>query len=140
MRSIIKRIINEAVTKKLRDTLKSVGPKEARNLTGMSIEDYVDIVYDLDAIGYVESVVPELLNLQKGRSGYSYNYNGDGPLRGTVFLYASRYRTNRGRIVEPFAIIPRMKLNYLTEYMTKDILIDFINEFYDLDVTRIVPD
>ena len=141
MRSIIKNLLREMASTKLQNELTSMGPKEAQESLGISLEDYVTIVYDNDIIDYVSDNIPELTDLTK-YSNNTYDYNGKGPLQGLVFKYVGKYKNRRGNIVLPYAIIPRPKLRYLIEeekLLTKEMIIEFINEFYDLDVTEIVP-
>jgi hypothetical protein len=105
----------------------------------MSLEDYVNIVYNGNIIEYVANNIPELTDLRK-HSIYSYDYNGRGPLQGLVFRYRGKHTYRNGNIVLPYASIPESKITYLIaleKLLTPKMLIEFINEFYDLDVTRI---
>ena len=130
----------------LRNELIAMGRKQAQESLGISLEDYVTIIYDNDLIQYVSDYIPELTDLTRYQdiaySDSTYDYNGDGPLQGLVFKYVGKHKNRRGNIVLPYAIIPRPKLRYLIEeekLLTKEMIIEFINEFYDLDVTEIAP-
>ena len=129
----------------LRKELISIGPKEAQESLGISLEDYITIVYDNDIIDYVSNHIPELTDLTRYQDiAYSdsvYDYNGDGPLQGLVFKYVGKHKNRKGDTILPYAIIPQPKLTYLMaleRLLTPDMLIEFINEFYELNVTRIV--
>ncbi len=139
MRSTIRRILREMASTNLRKELISRGPKKAQESFGMSLEDYVNIVYNGNIIEYVANNIPELTDLKK-HSIYSYDYNGRGPLQGLVFRYRGKHTYRNGNIVLPYASIPESKITYLIaleKLLTPELLIKFINEFYDLDVTRI---
>jgi len=118
-----------------------MGPKNARMSLGMDLEDFVRIVYDDDIVDYVSDFIPELTNLTL-HSKKSYDYNGEGPLRGLVFTYIKRQKTRAGNIVEPYANIPKNKLEYLIQdkqLLTEQMFLIFLNEYYDLNMTKIVP-
>ena len=139
MRSIIKNLLREMANTNLRKELISMGPKEAQEGLGISLEDYISIVYDNDIIDYVSNHIPELTDLKR-HSTNSYDYNGKGPLQGLVFRYRGKHTYNNGNVVLPYASIPQPKLTYLIaleKLLTPDLLIEFINEFYNLNVTRI---
>ena len=142
MRSIIRKVIREMASTNLRNALIAMGRKQAQKNLGISLEDYVTIIYDNDLIEYVSDYIPELLNLTK-HSGNSYDYNGDGPLlRGLVFKYVRKHKTTRGNVVLPYALIPQSKLEYLVEIsklLTEEMIVEFINEYYHKDITRIIP-
>lgn len=142
MRSIIRKILKEMASSNLRKELISMGPTNAKESLGIPLEDFVSIVYDGDIIEYVSDYIPELLYLTK-HSGNSYDYNGDGPLlRGLVFKYVRKHKTTRGNVVLPYALIPQSKLEYLIEIaklLTEEMIVEFINEFYHKDITRIIP-
>ena len=127
---------------KLKKELISMGPEKANENLGISSKDFVSIVYDGDIVEYVSDYIPELLNLTK-HSGNSYDYNGDGPLlRGLVFKYVRKHKTTRGNVVLPYALIPQSKLEYLVEIsklLTEEMIVEFINEYYYKDITRIIP-
>ena len=137
MRSIIRNILREMASTNLKTALIAMGPKKANESLKISLEDYVTIVYDNDIIDYVSDHIPELTDLTK-YSNNTYDYNGKGPLQGLVFKYVGKYKTKMGNIISPHAVIPRSKLLHL-ELLTQEMLIEFINEFYELNVTRIVP-
>ena len=125
----------------LKKELISMGPAKANENLGISLEDFVTIVYDGDIIDYVSDYVPELLYL-RNHSVSSYDYNGEGPLRGLVFKYVRKHKTTRGNLVLPYALIPQSKLKYLIEIkklLTEEMIVEFINEFYHKDITRIIP-
>jgi len=139
MRSIIKKVIREMASSNLRKELISMGPKEAQENLGISLEDYITIAYDNDIIDYVSDHIPELTNLSQ-HSIYTFDYNGKGPLQGLVFRYVRKHKNREGDTILPYAIIPQPKLTYLIaleKLITPDMLIEFINEFYELNVTRI---
>ena len=124
----------------LKKELISMGPKEAQENLGISLEDYITIAYDNDIIDYVSNHIPELTNLTK-YSNNTYDYNGRGPLQGLVFRYVGKHKNREGNTISPYAIIPQPKLTYLMaleKLLTPHMLIDFINEFYELNVRRIV--
>ena len=125
---------------KLQNELISMGPKEAQESLGMSLEDYITIAYDNDIIDYVSDHIPELTNLT--RSGpQSYDYNGEGPMRGQVFHFVGKHTNKKGNLVLPYVAIPQMKLTYLIaseKQLTPGMLMKFVNEFYKKNVTRIV--
>ena len=139
MRSIIKNILREMANTNLRKELISMGPKEAQESLGMTLEDYVKIVYDNNIINYVANNIPELTDLKK-HSINSYDYNGRGPLQGLVFTYVGKHKNRKGNIISPYVMVPQAKLTYLMaleKLLTPKMLIDFINDFYYLDATRI---
>lgn len=140
MRSTIRRIIREMASTNLRKELISRGPKKAQESFGMSLEDYVNIVYDGNIIEYVANNIPELTDLRK-HSINSYDYNGRGPLQGLVFTYAGKHKNRKGDIVSPYVSIPVSKITYLIaseKLLTPEMFIEFINDFYYLDAKRIV--
>lgn len=140
MRSLIRKVIREMAYTNVREQLIAMGPKNARENLGISLKDYVTIAYDNDIIDYVSDHIPELTDLTK-YSNNTFDYNGDGPLQGLVFKYVGKHKNKRGNIVIPYAIVPQPKLTYLMaleKLITPDMLIEFINEFYNFDVTRIV--
>ena len=117
-----------------------MGPARANDF-GISLDDFITIVYDNDIVEYVADYVPELLDL-KNHSVTSYDYNGEGPLRGLVFKYMRKHKTTRGNIVLPYALVPQSKLEYLvkiTKLLTEDMIVEFINEYYNKNITRIIP-
>lgn len=125
----------------LKKELISMGPVKANENLGISSEDFFTIVYDGDIIEYVSDYIPELLYL-RNHSVNSYDYNGEGPLRGLVFKYVRKHKTPRGNIVLPYALIPQSKLEYLIKekkLLTEDMIVEFINEYYNKDITRIIP-
>ena len=139
MRSIIKNILREMASTNLRKELISMGPKEAQESLGMTLDDYVKIVYDNNIINYVANNIPELTDLKK-HSINSYDYNGRGPLQGLVFTYVGKHKNRKGNIISPLVMVPQTKLTYLIaleKLLTPKMLIDFINDFYYLDATRI---
>jgi len=141
MRSIIRRVIREMASTNLRNELIAMGRKQAEESLGISLKDYLTIVYDNDIIEYVSDYVPELTDLTR-YSNYTYDYNGDGPLQGFVFRYVGKYKNERKNNEIAYAIIPRPKLRYLIEeekLLTKEMIIEFINEFYGLDIVEIAP-
>lgn len=141
MRSIIRKILKEMASTNLRKELISMGPEKAKENLGISLEDFVRLVYDYDIVEYVSDFIPELLYL-KNHSVTSYDYNGEGPLRGLVFKYMRKHKNLRGKIVLPYALIPQSKLNYLIEekeLLTEEMIVEFINEYYHKDITRIIP-
>ena len=140
MRSLIRKVIREMAYTNVREQLIAMGPKNARENLGISLKDYVTIAYDNDIIDYVSDHIPELTNLTQ-HSNYTFDYNGDGPLQGLVFKYVGKHKNKRGNIVIPYAIVPQPKLTYLMaleKLLSPKMFIDFINEFYNFDVTRIV--
>ena len=140
MRSLIRKIISEMAVTNLRKELISMGPKRAQETLGISLEDYVTVAYDNDIIDYVSNHIPELTDLTK-YSNNTYDYDGKGPLQGLVFKYVGKHKNRKGDTILPYAIIPQPKLTYLMaleRLLTPDMLIEFINEFYELNVTRIV--
>lgn len=139
MRSIIKNILREMSNTKLQKELKAMGPKGAQESLGMTLDDYVKIVYDNNIINYVANNIPELTDLKK-HSINSYDYNGRGPLQGLVFTYVGKHKNRKGNIVSPLIMVPQSKLTYLMateKLLTPEMLLDFINDFYYLDATRI---
>ena len=140
MRSVIRKVIREMASTNLRNELISMGPKEAKESLGISLEDYVTIAYDNDIIDYVSDHIPELTDLTRYNDNV-YDYNGDGPLQGLVFKYVWKHKNRKGNIILPYVMVPQAKLTYLMaleKLITPDMLIEFINEFYYLDATRIV--
>lgn len=140
MREIIRRIIQETKISKFKQRLKDMGPKKAKESLGIELEDFVDIVHDGDIVDYVLININELTDLKK--YGNLYMYNGKGPFRGTVFRYVPRQKTERVYIENSYALVPSSKLSYLSSkgILTEELLIEFLNEFYDLDITEIVPE
>ena len=140
MRSIIRNILREMASTNLKTALIAMGPKKANESLKISLEDYVTMAYDNDIIDYVSDHIPELTDLTRYNTP-SYYYNGEGPFSGLVFQYVKKGKTRKGDIVLPLAIVPQFKLNYLkrTKLLTEEMFIEFINEFYDLNVTKIVP-
>jgi len=139
MRSIIKNLLREMASTNLRKELISMGPKDAQESLGMTLDDYVKIVYDNNIINYVANNIPELTDLKK-HSINSYDYNGRGPLQGLVFTYVGKHKNRKGNIISPLVMVPQTKLTYLMaleKLLTPKMLIDFINDFYYLDATRI---
>ena len=139
MRSIIKNLLREMASTNLRKELISMGPKEAQESLGITLEDYVKIVYDNNIINYVANNIHELTDLTK-HSINSYDYNGRGPLQGLVFTYVGKHKNRKGNIISPYVMVPQAKLTYLMaleKLLTPKMLIDFINDFYYLDATRI---
>lgn len=129
----------------LRKELISIGPKEAQESLGISLEDYITIVYDNDIIDYVSNHIPELTDLtgyqDMGYNDRVYDYNGNGPLQGLVFKYVWKHKNRKGNIILPYLMVPQTKLTYLMsleKLLTPEMFIEFINEFYDFDATRIV--
>lgn len=117
-----------------------MGPKEAQETLGISLEDYITIAYDNDIIDYVSDHIPELTDLTK-YSNNTFDYNGKGPLQGLVFRYVGKRKNSKGDVVLPYAIVPQPKLTYLMaseKLLTPKMFIEFINEFYEFDATRIV--
>lgn len=126
---------------KLQNELISMGPKEAQKNLGISLKDYITIVYDNDIIDYVSDHIPELTDLTK-YSNNTYDYDGKGEIQGLVFRYVGKYKNERKNNEIAYAIIPRPKLSYLIEeekLLTKEMIIEFINEFYGLDIVEIAP-
>lgn len=141
MRSLIRKVIREMASTNLKGALIAMGPKKAKKSLGINLEDFVSIVYDDDIVDYVSDFIPELTNLTL-HSEKSYDYNGEGPLAGLVFTYIKRQKTRAGNIVEPYANIPKNKLEYLikeAELLTEQMFLIFLNEYYDLNMTKIVP-
>ena len=140
MRSIIRNVLREMANTNLQRELIAMGPKNAQESLRISLEDFVTLAYDNDIIEYVSAHIPELTDLKR-YSTPSYYYEGKGPLQGLVFQYVKKGKTRKGDIVLPLAIVPQFKLNYLkrAKLLTDEMLIEFINEYYDLDVTKIVP-
>ena len=141
MRSIIKNLLREMASTKLQNELISMGPKEAQKSLGINLMDYITIAYDNDIVDYVSDHIPELTDLTR-YSNHTYDYNGRGPLQGFVFRYVGKNKNERKNNEIPYAIIPRPKLGYLIDeekLLTKRMIIEFINEFYDLDVIEIAP-
>jgi len=139
MRSIIKNILREMASTNLKNELISMGPKEAQRNLGISLQDYLTIVYDNDIIDYVSNHIPQLTDLTKYRDN-TYDYNGNGPIQGLVFKYMGKRKNSEGKIVLPYAIVPQYKLSYLMaseKLLTPKMFIEFINKFYNLDATRI---
>ena len=140
MRSLIRKVIREMASTNVREQLIAMGPKNARKNLGISLEDYVTIAYDNDIIDYVSDHIPELTDLTP-HSNNTFDYNGDGPLQGLVFKYMGKRRNSRGDVVLPYVIVPQPKLTYLMaleKLLTPKMFIEFINEFYEFDATRIV--
>lgn len=125
---------------RLQRELIAMGPKVARETTGISLQDYITIAYDNNIIEYVSSHIPELTNLTRS-SRQSYDYNGEGPMRGLVFHFVGKHTNKKGNLVLPYVAIPQSKLTYLLaqeKLLTREMLIKFVNEFYKQNVTRIV--
>ena len=141
MREIIRRIIQETKISKFKQILKDMGPKKAKESLGIELEDFVDILHDGDIVDYVLSNINELTDL-KEYGNRLFMYNGKGPFRGTVFRYVPRQKTERLYIENSYALVPSSKLSYLSSegILTEELLIEFLNEFYDLDITEIVPE
>lgn len=126
----------------LQRELIAMGPQNALDSLGIRLEDYVTMAYDNDIIEYVSAHIPELTDLRKHIIHPTYDYNGRGPLRGLVFQYVGKHKTNRGNIILPQLLVPKAKLRYLIDeekLLTEEMLIEFINEFYDFDATKIIP-
>ena len=141
MREIIRKVIQETKMSKLKQRLKDMGSKKSKEYSGIGIEDFVNIVHDGDIVDYVLVNINELSNLTKYANGL-FMYNGKGPFRGTVFRYVPRQKTKRLNIENSYALVPSSKLSYLSSegILTEELLIEFLNEFYDLDITKIVPE
>jgi len=140
MRTTIKKVIRETASTRLQRELIAMGPNRAQESLGVDLKDFVKIVYDNDIIKYVSNHIPELTDLTK-YSNNTYDYDGRGPLQGLVFKYVGKHKNRKGDTILPYAIIPQPKLTYLMaleRLLTPDMLIEFINEFYELNVTRIV--
>ena len=123
----------------LKNELISMGPKEAQRNLGISLKDYITIVYDNDIIDYVSNHIPELTDLTK-YSNNTYDYDGKGEIQGLVFRYVGKHKNKYGNIVLPYLIVPQYKLSYLMaseKLLTPKMFIEFINKFYNLDATRI---
>lgn len=139
MRSIIKNLLREMASTNLKKELILMGPKEAQENLGITLDDYITIGYDNDIIDYVSDHIPQLTDLTK-YSNNTYDYNGKGPLQGLVFRYVGKHKNREGDTILPYVIIPQPKLTYLMaleKLITPDMLIEFINEFYELNATRI---
>lgn len=141
MKEIIRKVIQEAKLSKFKQRLKDMGPKKAKESFSLELEDFVDIVHDGDIVDYVLNNINELTEL-KEYGNRLFMYDGDGPFRGTVFRYVPRQKTERLYIENSYALVPQSKLDYLSSegLITKELLIEFLNEFYDLYITRIVPE
>ena len=141
MREIIRKVIQETKTSKFIQRLKDMGPKKAKDSLGLDLDDFVRIAYDDDIIQYVSEFMYPLTRLEPSGNN-AYDYNGEGPLSGLVFKYIGRHKTGLGNIVPPTAYIPEKKLNYLINMngiLTEKLFLEFLNEYYELNVTRIVP-
>lgn len=131
------KILSEAVSQKLKNELKGMGPLRAKEV-GINTDDFVNIVYDGDIVEYVAKNTPFLLNLtvhgrEEGEKKYVLKYqdNRDSILNGVVIEYFPKAPP---RQPESNAYIHIDKWTFLKDYMTKWQLIDFLNQYYDLNI------
>ena len=132
-------ILSEAVSQKLKNEIKSMGPLQAKEM-GITTDDYVDIVYDGNLVEYVSEYLNPLLNLTiSGReeNGKKYiikaQYRGDSdsPLSGYILTY---YPKNPPRISQSEGYIFGKKWEIIQKYLTKFQFMDFMNGYYDLNM------
>lgn len=140
MRSTIRRIIREMASTNLKRELIAMGPRVAERTTGINLQDYITVAYNNDIVEYVSDHIPELTNLRKSARNV-YDYDGQGPMGGLVLHYVGKHTNKKGNLVLPYVAIPQKKLTYLLaeeKLLTPELLIEFINEFYGLNATKIV--
>lgn len=134
------KILSEAVSQKLKNELKGMGPLRAKEV-GITTDDFVNIVYDGDIVQYVAKNTPFLLNLTiYGRSlnekKYIFKYHGDSSsvLNGTVLEY---FPSNPPIKPQSEGWVHHNKWTFLKDYMTKWQFMDFMNEYYDLNMQEL---
>lgn len=135
MRILIKKILRETSNKKLKSEFLNMGVEGAKRL-GVSPTDYLNIVFDGDVVSYVSHSLNDLLHLNIYSSGKLYMHDGDGPFRGTVFVYDVHKPFNKN--VRRILFIPKTKYDYIMKFMNEETLTEFLNEYYDLYFDKIV--
>jgi hypothetical protein len=136
MRELIKKILKETSSKKLKSEFLNMGVEGAKRL-GVSPTDYLNIVFDGDVVSYVSHFLNPLLHLNIYSSGKLYMHDGDGPFQGTVFEYDVRKPFNQN--VRRVLLIPKKKYDYIMKFMNEETLTEFLNEYYELYFDKIVP-
>lgn len=117
-----------------------MGPLKAKQI-GLSTQDFVDLVYDGDIVQYVAKHTPFLLNLtvhgrEEGEKKYTLKYedNRDSILNGVVIEY---FPKSPPRQPKSDAYIHLDKWTFIKDYMTKWQVIDFLNQYYDLNIEEL---
>ena len=133
------KILSEAVSQKLKNELKSLGPLESKEL-GITTDDYVNIVYDGNLVEYISEYLNPLLHLTitgREENGKKYiikaQYRGDSdsPLSGYILTY---YPKNPPKIVQSEGYVDPKKWEIIQKYLTKFQFMDFMNEYYELNM------
>lgn len=134
------KILSEAVSQKLKNELKGMGPLRAKEI-GITTNDFVSLVYDGDIAQYVAKHTPFLLNLtvdgrDEGEKKYVLKYqdNRDSVLNGVVMEY---FPSNPPMKPKSEGWVHHTKWTFLKDYMTKWQFMDFINGYYDLNMQEL---
>lgn len=134
MRTIIKKILKETTKKKTSEYLKSKGPLESSNM-GLDLEDFVNLAYDGDIVQYVSEYLNELLHLTPKKE-YETNAVVLFPIKDTeIFkedtpIYSPSKEDN-------LLLLSSRSMQSIKEYMTTGMFVKFMNEFYNLDITKL---
>jgi len=140
-----KKILKEERSKRLKSELLRIGVFQAKRM-GLSIEDFINIVFDGNLKNYIEHYMDPILNLKKQTYRTSFLYRGrrwgtetqlSRLFDGVVFEYVPLHENSNGRKIYPHINIPEIKWNFIKIFLEQQTLLTFLNDYYDLDAIKI---